>query len=59
MLYTFLIVLGSLILGFLLYQVPLIQQVFSHSDLSGMFQLANFIILIVILYLLLKDRTDY
>lgn len=58
MLYTVLVVLGSFILGFILYQVPPVQSIFEHTDLTGMFQIGNFIILVVILYLLLKKRSE-
>ncbi|MDC3414593.1 hypothetical protein NC797_11295 [Aquibacillus sp. 3ASR75-11] len=58
MLYTFLVILGSFILGFILYQISPIQVIFEHTDLLGMFQIANFIILVVILYLLLKKRSE-
>lgn len=54
MLHTFLIVIGSLILGFILYQLPMVQNIFQHTDLLAMFQIANFIILVVILYFLIK-----
>ncbi|GAA0499737.1 hypothetical protein GCM10008986_28720 [Salinibacillus aidingensis] len=55
MLYSVLVVLASLILGFILYQVPLVQSIL---DISGMFQIANFIMLVVILYLLLEKRSE-
>ncbi|QHS23170.1 hypothetical protein GWK91_09510 [Virgibacillus sp. MSP4-1] len=58
MLYTVVTVLASLILGFILYQVPLVQSIFNYTDLLGMFQIANFIIMVVILYLLLEKRGE-
>lgn len=52
--YTLGVVLMAFALGFFLYQIPPVQVFFSSNDLNGMFQLASFLILVYILYLLIK-----
>ncbi len=58
MLNTFLVVLISLILGFILYQVPFIGVLFNNTDTTAMFQISNMIMLIVVLYLMFERRSE-
>lgn len=56
MLHTVTVVFIALILGFILYQLPFISPIFNNIDYTGMFQISNFLILVYILYLTVRNE---